>query len=190
MQVLEEAIRSAQAGIQEGRAAIRDLRSEPLQSGNLPELLKATCSELADAHELHAPAPRFILIVEGTERTLSPAVLEEVSKVARELIRNAFQHAAASRIEVEIRFDAGQLRLLIRDDGKGIDPKILEASGRPGHWGIPGMRERAQTIGARLEFWSEVGGGTEAGLTVPAELAYEKGRNGRWLWLLRGMRGE
>ena len=85
----------------------------------------------------------------------------------------------ASRIEVEIRYGGDELRLRIRDDGRGIDPKILEAGGQPGHWGIPGIRERAQQIGSRLEFWSEVGAGTEVQLTIPAAMAYKKDRDGR-----------
>jgi nitrate/nitrite-specific signal transduction histidine kinase len=64
--------------------------------------------------------------------------------------------------------------LRIRDDGKGIDRKTLEAGGQAGHWGIPGMRERAQRIGAKLDFWSDVGAGTEVELVVAASVAYEK----------------
>jgi signal transduction histidine kinase len=85
---------------------------------------------------------------------------------------------AASHIEVEIRYDQDQLRLRVRDDGKGIDPKVL-AGGQSGHFGIPGMRERAQRIGARLDFWSEMGAGTEVELAVPASMAYQKRRDGR-----------
>ena len=99
---------------------------------------------------------------------------DEVYRISREVIRNAFAHAAASHIEVEIRYDQDQLRLRVRDDGKGIDPKVLKAGGQPGHFGIPGMRERAQRIGARLDFWSEMGAGTEVELTVPASMAYQK----------------
>jgi signal transduction histidine kinase len=103
---------------------------------------------------------------------------DEVYRIAREVIRNAFAHAAASHIEVEIRYDHDRLRLRVRDDGKGIDSKVL-AGGQSGHFGIPGMRERAQRIGARLDFWSEMGAGTEVELTVPASIAYEKRRDGR-----------
>jgi signal transduction histidine kinase len=84
---------------------------------------------------------------------------DEVYRIIREVIRNAFAHAAASRIEVDIRYDQDQLRLRVRDDGKGIDPKVLEAGGQSSHFGMPGMRERAQRIGARLNFWSEMGAG-------------------------------
>lgn len=93
------------------------------------------------------------------------------------MIRNAFRHANARSIEVEIRYDKTQLRLRLRDDGKGIDPKVLEESRRPGHWGLPGVRERAQRIGARLDFWSQSGAGTEVELTVPAVIAYESSSN-------------
>jgi signal transduction histidine kinase len=123
-------------------------------------------------------------LVEGEQQEISPMLQDEVYRVIREVIRNAFAHAAASRIEVEIRYDQDQLRLRVRDDGKGIDPKIL-ASGQSGHFGIPGMRERAQRIGAHLNFWSEMGAGAEVELTVPASIAYQKRRNGRRFWLLR-----
>ena len=105
------------------------------------------------------------------------------------MIRNAFRHAAASRIEAEIHYDKDQLRLRIRDDGKGIDPKILEAGGRSGHWGIPGMHERAQRIGSRPQFWSEAGAGTEVELAVPAAMAYQKPRDGRRFRLFHDLFG-
>jgi nitrate/nitrite-specific signal transduction histidine kinase len=68
--------------------------------------------------------------------------------------------------------------LRIRDDGKGIDPKVLQEGSRTGHWGLPGIRERAKRIGGRLDFWSEAGAGTEAELAVPASVAYAKASNG------------
>ena len=113
------------------------------------------------------------MIVEGEPQTLSPLVHHEVYRIGREVIRNAFRHAAAHRIEVEIRYDRNQLRLRIRDDGRGIDPRVLEESRRPGHWGLPGLSERAQRIGSRLEFWSQAGAGTEIELAVPAAIAYK-----------------
>ena len=88
--------------------------------------------------------------------------------IAREILRNAFHHAHASRIEAEIRYDRGMFRLRIRDDGKGIDSSVLKEGTRTGHWGLPGMHERAKGIGGRLKIWSEPGAGTEAELTVSA----------------------
>jgi len=179
MAVLDEAILAAEGGITEGRAAIRDLRPEPVAQRNLPQLLEAAGHELAEAQQLNGQSTNFRVIVEGKERILTQSLEDEVFKIAHEVIRNAFQHASASHIEVEIHYDDDQLRLRIRDDGEGIDPKILKAGGQPGHWGIPGLRERAQRIDSRLEFWSEVGAGTEAQLTITAAVAYEKRRHGR-----------
>ena len=179
MQVVDEAIYAAEEGIRESRKAIRNLRPDPVEQRSLSELLEATGHELAGNQELNGHSPGFRVIVEGKEKNLSPMLQEEVYKISREAIRNAFQHAEASQIEVEIRYDEAHLRLRIRDDGKGIAPRILKAGGQSGHWGIPGIRERAHQIGLRLEFWSEVGAGTELELTVPAALAYEKNLNVR-----------
>ncbi|MBV8458708.1 MAG: hypothetical protein JO122_19105, partial [Acetobacteraceae bacterium] len=89
------------------------------------------------------------------------------------------------RIEVEIRYDSRQLRLHVRDDGKGIDAEVLKAGGRAGHYGLPGMRERANRFGGKLEFWSEAGAGTEAVLTVPGGVAYGASNGGRFAFLRR-----
>jgi len=107
---------------------------------------------------------------------LAPMAYEEILRIARELLRNAFRHAHANRIEAEIRYDADVFRMLVRDDGRGIDLKILKDGGRPGHWGMAGVHERARGIGARLEFWSEAGAGTEVRLALPADIAYERSR--------------
>ena len=178
MQALDEAILATEQALAEGRDAIHDLRPEPAAQHDLAALLTAIGQELAGAHAANGHVPSFRVTVEGKPRRLSPTLQNELYRIGREMIRNAFHHAAASHIEVEIRYDEHQLRLRIRDDGKGIDPKVLDASGRPEHWGLPGVRERAQRIGSRLEFWSEAGAGTEVELKVPAEMAYEKPRNG------------
>ena len=89
-----------------------------------------------------------------------------------EALRNAFHHAHASQIEAEIIYDNRDLRLRIRDDGKGIDRNILQEGARAGHWGLPGIRERAKRIGGQFDIWSEAGAGTEIQLTVPASRAY------------------
>jgi ligand-binding sensor domain-containing protein/signal transduction histidine kinase len=177
MQVVDDAIQAAEEGIKEGRNAIRDLRSEPAAERSLPELLDAACRELVAAQELSGTAPRYQVLVEGKQRDLLLALQDEIFRIFRELARNAFTHAAAENIEVELRYDQDQLRLRIRDDGRGITPEVLDAGGRSGHFGIPGMRERAQRIGARLEFWSELGAGTEVQLMIPAAAAYERRGN-------------
>jgi signal transduction histidine kinase len=88
-------------------------------------------------------------------------------------VRNAFVHARAQRIEVEIWYHAPELRLRVRDNGKGIDPKIFH-DGRDGHYGITGMYERAKLAGGKLVVWSELGSGTEVELKIPAARAYAK----------------
>jgi len=177
MQALDVAIRGTENAIAESRDAIRDLRPHELSQGDLDQLLQKAGEELAALRPAGQASPSFRVVVEGECRELSPEAHEEVYRIARELIRNAFNHAAAQRIEVEIRYDKSELRLRVRDDGKGIDPKVLAENKRPGHWGLPGVRERAQRIGAHLEFWSQSGAGTEVELIVPSATAYSNARS-------------
>jgi signal transduction histidine kinase len=169
---LDGAIRAGDEAIAEGRDAIQGLRAEPALEGNLEHLLRAAGNELARSSGAEGEPAAFQIIVEGARQPLSPLLQDEVYRIAREILRNAFHHAHASRIEAEIAYDSQFFRLRIRDNGKGIDRKILEAGARQGHWGLPGVRERAKRIGARLNLWSELGAGTEAELTVPARIAY------------------
>lgn len=177
MQAMDEAIVATEQAIAEGRDAIHDLRPKPGTRHDLAALLTTAGRELAAAYAANGPSPSFCVIVEGKPQKLSPTLQDETYRISREVIRNAFHHASANRIEVEVRYDENQLRIRIRDNGKGIDSKVLEGSGRPGHWGLPGIRERAQRIGSRLELWSKVGAGTEVELSVPAAIAYEKQLN-------------
>jgi signal transduction histidine kinase/ligand-binding sensor domain-containing protein len=173
---LDDAIIETKKAITESRNAIQGLRSEPIAKGNLGELLMSTSRELADANgSEHQPV--FDLIEEGERRTLSPTVSNDICRTALEIIRNAYQHAHARRIEAEIRYGDSMFRLRIRDDGQGIEPKVLKEGGRLGHWGLRGVRERADRIGARLEVWSEPGNGTEVQLLIPAAIAYESFRD-------------
>jgi signal transduction histidine kinase/ligand-binding sensor domain-containing protein len=185
MRVLDDAIFGTEQAIAESRDAIQDLRPASVAQGELSQLLRTVAEELAAAQRPNDNSPAFHVIVEGEPQVLSPKVQHEVYNISREVIRNAFHHANARRIEVEIRYDKTQLRLRFRDDGKGIDPTVLEESRRPGHWGLPGVRERAKRVGSRLEFWSQNGAGTEVELTVPAATAYKTITDGSWLKLFR-----
>jgi signal transduction histidine kinase len=180
MKALDGAIMRTEQAIAESRDAIKDLRSERDTPTDLAELLTETGRELENAGDANGNPPVFRVIVEGQRQTLAPALQEEVYRIARELLRNAFRHARAQRIEVEIRYDSHLLRVRIRDDGKGIAPTVLK-EGRHGHWGLPGVRERAQRVGAKVDFWSEAGMGTEVQLTVPGAVAYKVSeRTGFW----------
>ncbi|HJY92377.1 MAG TPA: sensor histidine kinase, partial [Candidatus Acidoferrum sp.] len=193
IQVLDGAITKAEQAIAEGRDAIQGLRPAPTAQNDLAQLLTAMGQEIAGSQHTGRDSPNFSVTVEGARRTLSPILQNEIYRIAGEVIGNAFRHANASQIEAEIRYDDGLLRLRIRDDGKGTDPKVLKEGARAGHWGLPGIRERAKQIGARLDFWSEAGAGTEVELTVPASVAYAKspdssGGDGRGFRLFRKKR--
>ena len=188
MHALDGAITRTEQAIAESRDAIKDLRSESSVQADLAELLSAIGHELVASSDMNSDPPNFTVTVEGERHSTSPIVQEEVCQIAREVLRNAFRHARAHQIEAEIRYDRSGLRLRFRDDGTGIDPKILKEGGRPGHWGLPGIRERAKRIRARLDFWSETGAGTEIQLIVPAVVAYQKPRTGALTGLLRRVR--
>jgi signal transduction histidine kinase/ligand-binding sensor domain-containing protein len=183
MRSLDDAIDEAEGALAESRDAIQGLRSGANTQENLAELLKITIQELTASAD--GKAPTFDLIEEGERRSLSAAAKDEICRIALEILRNAFRHSNASRIEAEIRHDNQMLRLRIRDNGRGIDPKVLKEGGRPGHWGLRGIRERAERIGSQVDFWSESGAGTEVQLTVPAVIAYEAARESIVARLLR-----
>ena len=113
----------------------------------------------------------FEVIVEGHVRMIHPLIRDELYRIGREALVNAFRHARATRIEVELEYGPQHLRMLIRDNGCGIDPNILRA-GRHGHWGLPGMRERAHRIGGQLTLSSRAASGTEVELRLPASVAF------------------
>ena len=110
--------------------------------------------------------------MDGQSRPLQPVLRDEVYRIGREALTNAFRHAQAKSIEVEIKYSSRQLRLLVRDDGCGIDPQTLK-TGRDGHWGLLGMRGRADRIGGRFQVWSRASAGTEIELTVPGHIAFQ-----------------
>jgi len=189
IQVLDAAISRSEQAIAEGRNTIQGLRSEPSAHSDLEHLLTATGQELAGSQEANRDSAIIRVTVEGGQQTLSPILQDEVYRIAREVLRNAFLHAGARQIEAEIRYDDRLFRLRIRDDGKGIDPRVLQDGGRAGHWGLPGIRERAKQIGAQLHFWSEAGAGTEVELTIPAAVAYAKPRDASGFRLFRKKTG-
>ena len=175
---LDGAIDQAAQAITEGRDAVRELRASTVPACDLDVAISTLGEELI-AEEGGDNAPLFHLQVEGMPRDLQPILRDEVYRIGSEALRNAFRHGKARRIEAEIRYDEKQLRLRLRDDGKGIDAKLLNQDGEPGHWGLPGMRERAKLIGGRLDVWSELDSGTEVELSVPASLAYATSRSPR-----------
>jgi signal transduction histidine kinase/ligand-binding sensor domain-containing protein len=177
-ETLETVIEQARQAITEGRDAVQGLRSSAVSSNDLAQSLSTLAEELA-ADQNGRSTPHFLVHVEGTPRHLAPLLGGEVYRIACEAVRNAFLHSNAGRIEVEIRYDHRQLRLRVRDDGKGIDPKFLDGGGPAGHYGLAGMQERAKLLGGKLALWSERDSGTEAELTIPASVAYAKSQAAR-----------
>ena len=175
---LGTAIEQAAEAITEGRDAVQGLRDSVFESNDLALAISTLGQELAT--DSSNPAPAFRVAVEGQSRNLHPILRDETYKIAAEALRNAFRHAQARQVEVEIRYDDEQFRLRVRDDGRGIDPAVLAAQGSEGHYGLPGMRERAKLVGAKLTVWSEVDAGTEVELRIPASIAYTTGRKASW----------
>ena len=153
--------------IEEGRNAVRGLRSVGGDSLGLEHALSQVRQELAAGEQAG-----FRVVVEGKPRPLHPVIRDEVYRIGHEALVNAFRHAQAKSIEVEVEYVSNNLRLLVSDDGVGIDPQVLR-SGRDGHWGLSGMRERAEKIGARLKVRSRAAAGTEVELTVPGRVAFQ-----------------
>jgi signal transduction histidine kinase len=177
--VLEDAVDHASQAIAEGRDAIGGLRMSTVEKNDLSAAIRTIAEELARAHENEA-STQFQVLVEGTPRELHPILRDEVYRLATEALRNAFRHAAAKNVEVELRYDEEYFRLRVRDDGKGIDPHILNGDGREGHYGLHGMRERAKVVGGKLTIWTELNSGTEIELTIPSARAYVKSARPFW----------
>jgi signal transduction histidine kinase len=179
-QVLETALEDAGKAITEARDAVQGMRSSTAVTNDLPKALELFGEELAAQHiagdgaASNGNAAVFSAEVEGAPQDLQPILRDEIYRIAAEALRNAFHHAQARRIEVEIRYGPRDFRVRVRDDGAGIDPAILGQGGRAGHFGMKGMRERAEHIGGKLEVWSERGAGTEIELTIPAAVAYRR----------------
>jgi len=183
IQTLDRALDGAEQAIVEGRDAIHDLRSPAPEAKGLAEEITSLGEELV-ANGNNKDPVQFRVVIEGSAQTLHPKVQIEIFRIAREALRNAFSHSQARRVETEVAYSNNLFRLRIRDDGKGMDPDMRERGERIGHWGLAGMRERAQRLGGELEVWSEPGAGTEVELRIPASIVYESSRARNSVWLL------
>jgi signal transduction histidine kinase len=143
---LEQTLDRADEVVTESRKAVHDLRLSTVVTNDLARAVRTLGDELSNEN-----SATFGFLVEGQVHELHPIVRDEVYRITREALRNAFSHARARHIEAELICAERLLRLRIRDDGEGIAPAILEG-GRPGHYGLPGMRERAAEIGAQFGY--------------------------------------
>lgn len=152
--------------IEQARNTVQGLRSSNWGSQDLEQAFSRVPRELAITQ-----TARFRVIVEGTARPLRPVIGDDIYLIGREAIANAFRHSGASDIECEIRYDSNYVRLLVRDNGRGIAGDCLWP-GREGPSGLTGMRERSDKIGGNLRVLSREEAGTEVELSVPSEAAY------------------
>jgi len=114
----------------------------------------------------------FRINVAGRQQPLNPLIQQEIYRIGREALLNAFCHSGAKRVEFELEYADRELHMRVRDDGIGIDPQVLR-DGREGHWGLAGMRERAERIGGLLKISSSPGNGTEVRLSIPSGIAFQ-----------------
>jgi signal transduction histidine kinase len=153
--------------VEDGRNALRGLRS----SGENPRDLERAFLRIRQGLGFGEQVD-FRIIVEGSPLPLRATIHDDVYSVGREALVNAFRHSGATTIAVELVYAVNQMRIVVRDNGCGIDKHVLQA-GRDGHFGLTGMQERAKRIGARLKVWSRADAGTEVELSIPSHVAFE-----------------
>ena len=178
--IFEETLKQSDQVMLEGRELVLDLRATVSEPSDLP-------TAFADFGEAmrQGSSSDFRVVVNGSVRSLHPIVFEELFKIGKEALGNAFRHSGAHSIETELNYEPSELSMRVRDDGSGIESDILRRGRKEGHFGMPGMRERAQKIGAHLDVWSRPGAGTEVELRIAARIAYASEPKGFWLWKLR-----
>jgi signal transduction histidine kinase len=160
----------------EGRATLAGLRASP----EFAELVAALAEVARDQRSTDAIT--FRVTVEGDRRQLHPHIAEDTLYIAREAIVNAYKHSRCRTIDVTLLFGEDRFQCVVRDDGLGIDQQLI-AHGRDGHWGLTGMRERAERCGGVLHVRSSGAAGTEVEFALTRRLAYvEAGRPSRWRW--------
>ena len=163
---LDEILQLMEQGIEEGRKTIEGLRSSDPRTSDLVLALSGVQKELG------VQDVDFRVSVAGRQQPLRPPIRQEIYRIGREALVNAFCHSGARRIDFELEYTDSNLNMRVRDNGCGIDPQVLEA-GRDGHWGLTGMRERAMSIGGQLKISSSTTAGTEVQLCVPSSLAFQ-----------------
>ena len=162
---LNRAAHLMQRAIEEGRAVLQGLRYAVVASGSLEREFSDLLTELAPASEVQA---RVLVI--GQPTALKPEIQRQIYLIGREALVNALRHSTATSFEVEVAYLRSHLRVLVRDNGCGIDERIVR-SGRASHCGLLGMRERAKGIGAKVRIYSRRGAGTEVQISIPCGIA-------------------
>ena len=164
MPALSRALRLVRQAIDEGRAVIWGVQKASPAGSSLEEAFSILFSEVTTGR-----VPQIRLFVQGKSRRLIPAVQEQLFLIGKEAVTNALRHSKARRIEVEVHYRDDLINVFVRDNGSGINAEAIRQESDL-HWGLRGMRERAQKIDARLEIWSRPGAGTEVRIVAPVDV--------------------
>lgn len=167
-QMLESTLKASDRVMTEGRELVLDIRTSSIDTKELRQAFASAGVEFQDFYP-----SRFEINVTGRTKRLQLESSEEIYRLGREALSNAFRHARADSITVDLDFGQESLRICVRDNGVGIDPQFVAEGRRAGHWGLPGMKERARKIGGTLNLHSAPHGGTHVELKVPASRAYQ-----------------
>lgn len=162
---LSRALVLVRRAIDEGRKAMRGFSTASTAPASLEEAFSKLLEEVTPGQGVQVR-----IFVQGRTRQLNPAIQEQLFLIGREAVMNALRHSEAANIEVEVQYLRDFLRVLIRDNGCGIKPEAVRKAG-DSHWGLRGMRDRAENIGARFNIWSSPGAGTEVHVAVPVDAA-------------------
>jgi len=163
--MLDKVLGYAEKLVEHARDEVLALRQAPPCEELIAELRGALAKAVPDAEHL------LEFVVTGPERTLRNDTAVEILYVLREAVLNSARHARATRIAVRLRFEADALHGEVADNGIGI-PADIARTGRPGHWGLVGMRERIGRVGGTLTIAAGSGGGTVVSFSVSAAAAY------------------
>jgi signal transduction histidine kinase/ligand-binding sensor domain-containing protein len=177
-EALNRALITADRIILEGRDRVNRLRSEHFKNGQLEPSIRDLAGDLTAGSDIH-----FAMKTKGTQQPLDPEVEDEVYFIAREALTNSFRHSGGSQVVVALDFEKDKFTLECKDDGRGLsDQELFETNG---HWGLRGMSERAQRIGADFKINSVLGEGVRVSIVVPAAQAYIRNHRFRFLFQRR-----
>ncbi|MBV9770934.1 MAG: hypothetical protein JOZ32_15275 [Bryobacterales bacterium] len=162
---LSRALRLIHRALDDGRAAMLGLHTSSATPLSLDHAFSNFLDEVAPG-----PGVQLRVVVQGKPWTLTPAIQEQVFLIGREAVMNALRHSEATNIEVEVQYLCNLINVCVHDNGCGIDSEAVQRK-RDSHWGLRGMRARAENIDARFEIWSRPGVGTAVQVAVPVDVA-------------------
>ena len=164
---VDEALDQAETALADGRDRVGSLRDDMVPPTDMEHCLAVLGEELSRDYPTTCSVR-----VHGRLRKVRPEVGDEICDIGKEALTNAFRHADATHIDVDIHYSWRLVVLIVRDDGKGLPESIQVNKGLAGHWGLVGMGERAKNIGGTLRVRRHPDGGTEVKLRVRATRIY------------------